>query len=76
MEEFLRRLSEEFNVYELSDLKSPYPFLHPTFYSFSFRDGAGGSHSFEYRIECSNHLDERYERLIHEFHSFFEPGRP
>ena len=75
VEEFLRKLSTEFNVYELADLEPPYPFLHPTFYSFIFRDSAGRSHSFEYRIECSNHLDERYKGLIQEFHIFFESER-
>ena len=75
VEEFLRKLSTEFNVYELADLKSPYPFLHPTFYSFSFRDSAGKSHSFEYQIECATHLDEQYKRLIQEFDSFFESKR-
>lgn len=75
VEEFLRKLSAEFNVYELADLKSPYPFLHPTFYSFSFRDSAGRSHGFEYQIECSNHLDEKYRGLVQEFDSFFESRR-
>lgn len=75
VEEFLGKLSAVFNVYELADLKSPHPFLHPTFYSFSFRDSAGGSHHFEYQIECSNHLDEKYRGLVQEFDSFFESGR-
>ncbi len=75
VKEFLRKLSTEFNVYQLTDLKSPYPFLHPTLYSFSFRDSAGKSHSFTYQIECSNHLDEKYKGLIQEFDSFFESGR-
>jgi hypothetical protein len=75
VEEFLRKLSVEFNVYELADLKPSYPFLHPTFYSFSFVDSAGESHSFKYQIECSNHLDEKYKGLVQEFDSFFESGR-
>ena len=75
VEEFLRKLSTEFSVYELVDLKPSYPFLHPTFYSFSFRDSAGSSHSFEYQIECSNHLDEKYKGLVQEFDSFFESRR-
>jgi hypothetical protein len=75
VEEFLRRLSTEFNVYELADLKPSYPFLHPTFYSFSFRDSAGKSHSFTYAIECAHHLDEQYKELIQEFDSFFESSR-
>lgn len=75
VEEFLRKLSTEFNVYELGGLKSPYPFLHPTFYSFNFRDSAGKSHSFEYQIECFNHLDEKYQGLVKEFDSFFESER-
>ncbi len=75
VEEFLRRLSAEFDVYGLNDLKSPYPFLHPTFYTFAFRDSAGGGHGFEYQIECANHLDERYKRLVEEFERFFETRR-
>lgn len=75
VEEFLGKLFTEFNVYELTDLKSPYPFLHPTFYSFSFRDSAGKGHSFEYQIECSHHLDETYEALTREFDRFFESDR-
>lgn len=75
VEEFLRKLSAEFNVYELGDLKPRHPFLHPTFYSFSFLDSAGRSHSFEYQIECSSHLDEKYKRLLEEFDGFFEGGR-
>lgn len=75
VEEFLRKLAAEFDVYGLSDLRPQHPFLHPTFYSFSFRDSDGGSHGFEYQIECSNHPDERYKRLVREFDSFFESGR-
>lgn len=75
VEEFLVRLTDEFGVYELTDLKSPYPFLHPTLYSFSFRDSAGEAHGFEYQIECSNHLDDNYRSLIEEFESFFESRR-
>ena len=75
VEEFLNKLITQFNVYELSDLAPPYPFLHPTFYSFSFRDSAGRSHSFDYRIECLTHLDERYRKLVEEFESFFESRR-
>ena len=71
VEAFLRRLSDEFQVFELTDLKSPYPFLHPTFYSFSFGDSAGRTHSFNYQIEAV-HLDARYQALVAAFHSFFE----
>lgn len=74
VEEFLRKLATEYNVYELANLKLPY-FLHPTIYSFSFRNAAGQTHSFEYRIECSTHLDEKYRRLVEEFESFFESRR-
>lgn len=72
---FLERLSTELNVYALTDRESPYPFLHPTFYTFSFGDAAGRSHSFSYRIEASNHVDEQYQRLIEVFDSFFESRR-
>ena len=75
VEEFLRRLSADLNVFGLGDLKSPYPFLHPTFYTFAFQDSAGGGHGFEYQIECANHLDERYARLVREFECFFESAR-
>jgi hypothetical protein len=75
VEAFLTKLSAEFQVCELADLKSPYPFLHPTFYSFNFIDRDGVHHSFEYQIECSNHLDKRYERMIQEFNFFFESER-
>ena len=75
VKEFLRKLSNEFNVFALADLKSQYPFLHPTFYSFSFRDSEGKCHNFEYQIECSNHLDKKYERLVREFDAFFESRR-
>jgi hypothetical protein len=72
VEEFLEKLSTEFKVYEMTDLKPPYPFLHPTFYSFSFLDDDGETHGFVYQIECSNHLDEKYRRLVQEFERFFE----
>lgn len=72
---FLEQLSTEFNVYALTDRESPYPFLHPTFYTFSFRDAAGTEHGFGYRIEGSNHVDARYQRLIEAFDSFFESRR-
>ena len=75
VEEFLRRLSAEFNVYGLTDLKSPYPFLHPTFYTFAFQDSGGAGHGFEYQIECASHLDRRYEGLVRAFESFFESER-
>lgn len=75
VKEFLNKLSTDFNVYKLVDLKPQYPFLHPTFYSFRFRDSEDKQHCFKYHIECSNHLDETYERLIQEFDSFFESRR-
>lgn len=72
---FLEQLATEFNVYALTDRESPYPFLHPTFYTFSVRDAAGRDHRFGYRIEASKHVDERYQRLIEAFDSFFESRR-
>lgn len=75
VEIFLAKLASEFHVYELADLSWSYPFLHPIFYTFSFQDSAGQSHRFEYRIEGSHHLDQRYRRLIAEFNSFFESER-
>jgi hypothetical protein len=75
VEEFLERLTTEFGVCGLGDLRPPYPSLHPTFYTFSFRDSAGESRGFEYQIECSTHLDERYRRLVQEFEAFFETRR-
>jgi hypothetical protein len=74
VEEFLRQLVEEFNVFALSDLQSPYPFLHPTFYTFHFGDAAGREHSFRYKIEGSGHLDARYQELVEAFRRFFEGG--
>jgi hypothetical protein len=68
---FLRQLGADFNVFALGDLKSPYPFLHPTFYTFRFHDAAGRQHSFNYEIEGSHHLDPRYQRLVEAFESFF-----
>jgi hypothetical protein len=72
---FLERLTTEFRVYELTDRESPYPFLHPTFYTFSFGDAVGTNHSFTYRIEAAKHVDARYRRLIEAFDSFFESRR-
>ena len=74
VEEFLGRLAQEFNVFALSDLQSPHPYLHPTFYSFGFRDAAGREHGFRYKIEGSHHLDSRYQELVEAFRSFFEGG--
>ena len=75
MEMFLEKLSEKFDVFALGDLKPRYPFLHPTFYSFSFQDSSGAVHSFDYSIECSRHLDEKYKQLVQTFDSFFERKR-
>lgn len=75
VEIFLAKLASEFHVYELTDLSWSYPFLHPIFYTFSCQDSAGQSHRFEYQIEGSNHLDERYQRVIEEFSRFFESER-
>lgn len=75
VEAFLEKLSAELRVYELTDLSPTHPFLHPTFYTFGFRDSEGAAHGFEYRVECSNHLDERYARLVREFQRFFESER-
>ncbi|MDQ3814654.1 MAG: hypothetical protein M3347_11980, partial [Armatimonadota bacterium] len=69
---FLRRLGAEFNVFDWADLKSPYPFLHPTFYTFSFHDAAGRQHGFNYQIEGSHHLDAKYQALVQAFESFFQ----
>ncbi len=75
VERFLGKLSEEFDVFALGGLEPSHPFLHPTFYSFSFQDSSGAAHSFQYSIECSRHLDKRYERLIRTFDGFFESKR-
>ena len=75
VEMFLEKLSERFNVFALGDLKPRHPFLHPTFYSFCFQDSSGADHSFDYSIECSEHLDEKYRQLVQTFDSFFERKR-
>lgn len=74
VEDFLRKLSVEFGVFELTDLETPH-WLHPTSYTFSFRDSSDAEHGFKYRIDCSNHLDERYKRLVEAFDDFFESER-
>lgn len=74
VKEFLRKLSKEFNVFELTDFRT-LNFLHPSFYTFTFQDSTGAEHSFEYMIECSNHLDKKYEMLVKTFNEFFEMDR-
>ena len=75
VEEFLRKLSEEFGVFELTDLETMIT-LHPTRFGFSFQDSSGAeAHIFQYTIDCSNHPDERYKRLVEAFYAFFERER-
>lgn len=75
VEEFLRKLSEEFGVFELTDLETMH-WLHPTYYSFGFQDSSGTkAHVFSYRIDGSHHIDERYKRLVEAFDDFFERER-
>ena len=75
VEEFLRKLSEEFGVFELTDLETMH-WLHPTFYSFGFQDSSGTkAHIFSYRIDGFHHIDERYKRLVEAFDAFFEAER-
>ncbi len=74
VEEFLRNLSVKFGVFELTDLETRH-WLHPTSYTFNFRDSSSAEHSFKYMIDCSNHLDERYKRLVEAFDDFFELER-
>ncbi len=75
VEKFLSKLLLKYAVFELTDLSPPHPFLHPTFYSFKFRDSSGASHSFDYGIECSRHLNDKYKGLVQAFESFFESRR-
>jgi hypothetical protein len=74
VEEFLRKLSEEFGVFELTDLKTMH-WLHPSYYSFGFQDSSGAEHVFSYMIDCSHHIDERYKRVVEAFDVFFEVER-
>ena len=75
VEEFLRKLSEEFGVFELTDLETMVK-LHPTRFGFSFHDSSGAKdHTFQYTIDCSHHPDERYKRLVEAFYDFFERER-
>ncbi len=74
VEEFLKKLSVEFGVFELTDLVERF-WLHPTSYTFSFRDSSGAEHNFKYMIDCSNHLDEKYKGLVEAFDGFFEQER-
>ncbi len=74
VEEFLRNLSVEFGVFELTDLETRH-WLHPTSYTFNFRDSSSAEHGFKYMIDCSNYLDERYKRLVEAFDDFFELER-
>lgn len=71
-EAFLARLSEEFRVFELGDREPPYPFLHPTLYSFKFEDEGGAAHGFTYRVEARAHHDAAYRRLVEAFEQFFK----
>jgi len=74
VKEFLDALIINHRIYDLTDLTWTVPFLHPTFYTFECQDSIGRTHRFEYRIECSNHLDIRYEKLVAAFEEFFESG--
>ncbi len=72
--EFLYALITKHRIYDLTDLSWTFPFLHPTFYTFQVEDSTGRAHRFEYRIECSNHLDSRHEKLVRAFEVFFDSG--
>ncbi len=72
-DKFLGKLTSKYRVQELHDLAPDHPFLHPTSYSFSFEDASSKTHSFTYSIECSRHIDPRYQGLVQSFEAFF-PG--
>lgn len=68
---FVARLVGEFGVFELRDSQPPFPFLHPTLYTFRFEDDRGAEHGFTYRVEAREHHDERCRRLVESFEEFF-----
>lgn len=73
--DFLSRLALVYKVFELEGRACPTVFLHPTIYSFGFKDSEGFSHVFEYSIEAGRHHDDTYRGLVEEFEQFFEFGR-
>ena len=73
--DFLSRLALMYKVFELEGLDGPQVFLHPTSYSFGFRDTEGISHVFKYSVEAGRHHDDTYRRLVEEFEQFFEARR-
>lgn len=73
--DFLSRLALVHKVFELEGRACPTVFLHPTSYSFSFRDSEGSSHVFEYGVEAGRHHDDTYRGLVEEFEQFFEVRR-
>jgi hypothetical protein len=73
--DFLSRLALVYKVFELEGRACPTVFLHPTFYSFGFKDSEGSSHVFEYSIEAGRHHDDTYRGLVEEFEQFFEARR-
>lgn len=73
--DFLSRLAREYKVFELEGRACPTVFLHPTIYSFGFRDSEGVSHVFEYSVEAGRHHDDTYRGLVEEFEQFFEARR-
>lgn len=73
--DFLSRLAREYKVFELEGRACPTVFLHPTFYSFGFKDTEGVSHAFEYSVEAGRHHDDTCRGLVEEFEQFFEARR-
>jgi hypothetical protein len=73
--DFLSGLALVYKVFELEGRACPTVFLHPTIYSFGFRDFEGVSHAFEYSVEAGRHHDDTYRGLVEEFEQFFESRR-
>lgn len=75
--EFLKRLAEEFHVFEMGDVKYDGLAEHmTTFYSFSFKDSCGKQHRFSHMVKDDQYVNPTSRALVEAFDQFFGTSPP
>ncbi len=75
IEAFIKKLTNDFDLFKMNDLK---PFIlpsHPTYYQFEFQNSCEKQVKFQYIRTSDEGKNSKYESLVKRMTDFFQPEK-